>query len=242
MVLDSRGLFKQILSNQRLRLCLYLQWYWNPLKDHNFKQKRHNHNSQGNVIFDAKGKNLHFEVTGEGVLIEKITFRNFKFINNVARIGAGVYWTNAINGKIIDSTFIKNAAGVNGGGVSWGGNNGIITESTFTENTAANVGGGIDWWVNNCTVTKSTFTSNTATKGGAIWWNVAGSMANCNFINSKSQQNNGIYAKNNLKINNGNGIVYAFINGTLSGTSIVVLNNETYYYSPGENINLTVKK
>ena len=33
--------------------------------------------SQGNVIFDAKGGNLHFEVTGDNVLIEKLSFRNF---------------------------------------------------------------------------------------------------------------------------------------------------------------------
>ena len=35
--------------------------------------------SEGNVTFNAKGKNLHFEVTGDNILIERITFRNFKF-------------------------------------------------------------------------------------------------------------------------------------------------------------------
>ena len=36
-----------------------------------------------NVIFDAKGGNVHFEVTGDNVLIEKITFRNFNFIKKI---------------------------------------------------------------------------------------------------------------------------------------------------------------
>ena len=43
-----------------------------------------------------------------------------------------------------------------------------------------------------------------------------------------------------LNIKGGNGIVdlVTGTNGILSGTSIVVLNNETYYYPPNANINL----
>ena len=63
-------------------------------------------------------------------------------------------------------------------------------------------------------------------------------VTNCNFINSKSQTSNGIYADKDLKLNSGKGIVHLYINGTLSGISIVVLNNETYYYPPNTNINL----
>ncbi len=63
-------------------------------------------------------------------------------------------------------------------------------------------------------------------------------MTNCNFVNSKSQQYNGIYADKDLNINGGNGIVHILVNGTLSGASIVILNNETYYYPPNTNINL----
>ena len=42
-----------------------------------------------------------------------------------------------------------------------------------------------------------------------------------------------------LNIKGGNGIVdlVTGTNGILSGTSIVVLNNETYYYPPNANIN-----
>ena len=37
--------------------------------------------SEGNVIFDGKGKNLHFEITGNNVIIEQLTFRNFNLTN-----------------------------------------------------------------------------------------------------------------------------------------------------------------
>ena len=85
----------------------------------------------------------------------------------------------------------------------------------------------------------STFTGNTASIwGGAVLCQLTESMANCSFVNSKSQQSNGIYAVSNLTINGGKGIVYTIIQGNLSGISIVVLNNETYYYPPNTNINL----
>ena len=68
-------------------------------------------------------------------------------------------------------------------------------------------------------------------------------MVNCNFISTKwtnsNSKYNGIYADKELIINGGSGIVDVIISGTLSGISIVVLNNETYYYPPNTNINLT---
>ena len=164
------------------------------------------------------------------------------FINNHATShGGAISWTG-LNGNLIYSIFTDNTVTGNGGAASWSGPNGIVTDSIFTGNTATGVGGALDLWGNNCTVTRSTFTGNTAIdSGGAIWWYVAGSMANCSFINCKSQSSNGIYARQNLNINNGIGIVYVFANDVLSGTSIVVLNNETYYYPPSTNINLADK-
>ena len=318
-----------------------------------------------NVIFDAKGGNVHFEVTGEGVLIEKITFRNFNFTerggailwvgangilkncnffnntgysggalkwygvngtltnsifikNNAYASGAGAVGWGGINGiltdcsfsdnsaisyggaievttrncKVLNSNFtnnscnnyaggvyinngggyfgilsncifINNTAGVSGGGVSWAGNNGTLNSSTFIDNTAKNNGGGIYWNGANATLSSSIFTNNSANNGGgvcfnagnsrlsssiftnnsannggAVYWYGAGSMSNCNFINSKSAEVNGIFAGKDLNINGGEGIVYINTQGTLSGASIVVLNNETYYYPPNTNINL----
>ena len=271
--------------------------------------------SQGDVTFDAKGGNFHFEVTGGNVLIEKITFRNFNFttaggaiqwygnngvlkncnfINNTAKYGGAIQWSGP-NGTVTDSTFTDNIATINGGGIDWGGINGIISGSNFINNTSYNVGGGLHWYNANGSLTGSTFTNNKsinlgggvfwnsvngglsysnftnnkANSGGAIYWGgnsingilitsifkdntanysggavyytVTTSMTNCSFINSKSTNSNGIYARSNLNINNGNGIIYVFINGTLSGISIMVLNNETYYYPPNSNINFKEK-
>ena len=328
--------------------------------------------SGGNVVFDAKGKNLHFEVTGDNVLIEKITFRNFNFtnmggaiywtgnngaltncnfINNTANDngggairwngnngivsnsaftnntainhgGGGIYWIG-VNGTLTSSTFTNNKVNWSGGGVRWAGDNGIITDCTFKDNTADNAGGlyftsntndcilsnsifinntanyaggavdndctnstilsctfinniandggavfwpavngtligctftgniarsggGIRWNGFNATLIGSTFTNNTATyAGGAIYWIIADPIINCDFINNKwineTTKSNGIYAEKDLIINGGNGIVEIVTQGTLSGTSIVVLNNETYYYPPNTNINFFKK-
>ena len=295
--------------------------------------------SQGSVTFDAKGGNIHFEVTGSDVLIEKITFRNFnftenggairwhgkqgiltncKFINNTAinggcirwfgangtissstftgntaisaggavcwdgingtifsstfngntaggnggggvywhntasngkltssiftnnkaNVGAGVHWWGSANGTLADCTFINNTATINGGGgIAWSGANGIITDSTFTNNNANTDGGGILWTVANGTLINSIFTNNTSIgRGNAIYWGLTGSMIDCTF-NNKWTKSNGIYAQQNLIISNGKGIVDIVTQGTISGISVVVLNNETYYYPPSTNIN-----
>ena len=297
---------------------------------------------ESTVIFDAKGGNVHFEVTGDNVLIEGITFRNFNFtnhggailwngnngtlkncnfINNSAVRGGGVYWNRtANNGNIFDSTFndnfatrggagvyifsdncsifdskfannsspygsavywngldgfltgstfINNTANPNGGGaIYWQGNRGSVFDSTFINNTATNWGGAIYWEGNNGILHSSSFTSNSAgknggaifwegangtlttctfitntdnTMGAAIHWDITGSMIDCNFVNNNWIKSNGIYARNNLNLTGGKGIVKIVINGMLSGTSIVVLNNETYYYPPNTNINFINK-
>ena len=68
---------------------------------------------------------------------------------------------------------------------------------------------------------------------------------NCDFINARwtnsTGKSNGICAAKDLNINDGNGIVEIISQGTISGISIVVLNNETYYYPPDTNINLPNK-
>ncbi len=76
---------------------------------------------------------------------------------------------------------------------------------------------------------------------GAVLWNVIGHMVNCTFNNTNWIKSNEIYAKKDLTINGGKGIVDIFVNSTLSGISIVVLNNETYYYPPNTNINFKEK-
>ncbi len=168
---------------------------------------------------------------------------NSTFINNTVRRydGAGVGWS-ADYGKISNCIFINNMAPRHGGAIYVTGVNCKILDSTFNDNSAQS-SGAIYWYGLNGLVTNSKFINNTATTyGGAILWLVDGFMNNCSFFNSKSYNSNGIYTEKNLTINGGKGIVYIAIGGTLSGISIVVLNNETYYYPPNSNINLTNKK
>ena len=132
-----------------------------------------------------------------------------------------------------------------GGGIYWIGNNGALTDSIFTGNVAKQNGGAICWLSANCTITDSTFIDNTANNlGGAIYWDKAGAMIDCCFVTNEWVKSNGIYAGNNLNIIGGSGIVDIVPHSktSISGISIVVLNNETYYYPPNTNINLTNKK
>ena len=90
----------------------------------------------------------------------------------------------------------------------------------------------------------STFTNNIAhlIHGGAILWNTNGCIVDCNFVNSKWTTSNGIHAIRNFTIKRGSGIVDIVTSNTISGVSIVVLNNETYYYPPNTNINFNYTK
>ena len=165
------------------------------------------------------------------------TMINCSFINNIAQYaGGGVMW-NSANSSVIDCTFINNTA-THGGAVNWWGTNGRITGCTFTKNVARGDGGAINWASATGSITDSIFTDNTAgVNGGAINWQNTGLIINCTF-NSKYTKSNGIYARKNLTVNDGKGIVDIVTQGTISGISVVVLNNETYYYPPNSNINL----
>ena len=196
------------------------------------------------------------------------TISSSTFTGNIAKNyhGGAISWTGS-NGILTSSTFSNNSAN-RGGSIDWRGTNGILTSSTFSNNSANrggavywsyntidgllcysnfinnradDVGGGIFWEGTNCNIIGSNFNNNTANRGGAIFCAFTCPLTNCSFINGKSQEINGIYTNRDLNINGGNGIVYVFVNGTLSGASIVVLNNETYYYPPNSNINLPTK-
>ena len=162
------------------------------------------------------------------------------FINNTATgHTGGVYW-NGANGIVANCNFIGNTAKtINGGAILWMGANGSLTDSTFINNSAPNsVGGAISWGGTSAIIKGSIFINNTSRAvAGAIYFASTGSISNCTF-NSEWIKSNGIQAMNDLNINGGKGIVDIWINGTLSGISIVVLNNETYYYPPNTNINL----
>ncbi len=172
------------------------------------------------------------------------------FKDNIAIYHGGAIFFNAVNCTLSGSTFINNTVITYGGGaVSWTNTatKGTLTTCTFINNTALGndnrFGGGAIYWQGfDGILTDSNFAGNTATYGGAIFWYSTGSMANCTF-NNKWIKSNGIYVLNSLNINNGNGIVELTTYNTapISGVSIVILNNETYYYPPNSNINLPNK-
>ena len=162
------------------------------------------------------------------------------FISNTARNNCGAIQWSGANGTLSSSIFTGNTAGVNGGGVYWLGvaGNGKIIESTFNNNAAGDRGGGVFWSGANGILVGSSFTNNTSRRnGGGVYWNARGYMVNCSF-NSKWIKSNGICTVSNLTIIGGNGIVDIVTSNLISGISIVVLNNETYYYPPNSNINL----
>ena len=173
------------------------------------------------------------------------TLSNSTFIGNHAIIGGAASLTR-VNINLSYCTFINNTAGNYAGAVCWYADNGTLTTSTFTNNNATINGGAIYWGGLNGTLSTSTFISNHVTYrgGGAINWQVTGTMINCIFNTNEwnNNFNNGIYVNKTLNINGGKGLVNIVTQETLSGISIVVLNNETYYYPPNSNINLTKKK
>ena len=168
------------------------------------------------------------------------------FTSNSANSGGGLFWFGA-DGILTASIFIDNIAKNNvGGGLFWFGADGKVTDSTFKNNSAKQDGGGIRWSGAKGTLSSSIFNDNTARYGGAISWTIEGSMINCTFNNNKwindNSKSNGIYIAREVNIKGGKGIVDVIINQTLSGTSIIVLNNETYYYPPNTNINFNYTK
>ena len=126
------------------------------------------------------------------------------------------------------------------GGVGCYNENITLINCSFINNHANTNGGAVEFTRRYGTILECIFTNNTATAGGAIKFHRGGLISNCSFINSKLQSRNGIHTQN-LTINGGNGIVYVFVNGTISGITLIALNNQTYYCPPNENINLTNK-
>ena len=166
---------------------------------------------------------------------------NCTLINNTAKgYGGGFCWYGS-NGTIISSTFKGNTA-VEGGAIYWSGANGTIIDSTFIDNYATRYGGGVRWDGDYGTIIGSTFNGNTAkNNGGALCCGNIRQIVDCTFENSKWVKLNGIYAVGNITITGGRGIVDIVTSNLISGITIMVLNNETYYYPPNTNINFTVK-
>ena len=168
------------------------------------------------------------------------------FINNTANQGGAFYGSSgSYYLTLTTSTFINNTAN-SSGGIRSEGHDSIFSDCTFTGNSAIHGYGGAAYMGTNGAnniLTGCTFDNNIASSsGGAIYFSNTGSIINCSFNNKNWIKSNGISAGGNLKIDGGKGIVDIVTSNTISGISIVVLNNETYYYPPNTNINLTKKK
>ena len=173
--------------------------------------------SQGNVIFDGKGKNLHFEITGNDILIDKLTFRNFNFTGN----GGAIQWIGSY-GILKNCNFINNTADM-GGCIRWQGANGIINESKFYNNTATN-GACVFWSHKDGIITESTFSGNHATVGGAIQWNADnGSVLNSIFNNNNATTGGAIYWSTTGLNGNLKGSTFTGNSGTNGGAGMVVM-------------------
>nr|WP_303247291.1 hypothetical protein [uncultured Methanobrevibacter sp.] len=178
---------------------------------------------------------------GDNGIISGCTFNE----NRVDSVGAGLYLSGD-NGTLTGSSFTNNT-GRWAAAVRWSGSNGNLTNCIFNGNSVSVEGGAIAWSGDKGIISSSSFINNNAARnGGAIYWTNAGSMVNCNFVNSKwnnaTSKSNGIFTEYDLTIKGGRGIVDIVTSNTISGISIVVLNNETYYYPPNTNINLPNKE
>ena len=123
-------------------------------------------NGNGHTI-DAKGQTSIFNVQGNNVTINNITFVNGKYDGN----GGAIFW-NGDNGTVSGSSFTGNNANWHGGAICWVGANGTVSGSSFTGNNANRNGGAIYWGAANGNVSNSIFINNTANmEGDAIYGN-----------------------------------------------------------------------
>ena len=169
------------------------------------------------------------------------------FTHNINDKRYGTVWWSGANGILSDCTFTSNFCGDLASGVYWSGANGILTSSTFINNTAK--------YVSTITISSSsnykhnliccTFINNTSSNSEAtVYYSyIIGFMINCTFANSEWKKFNLISTDSPLTIDGGRGIINMKVkisnnNPSIHGISIVVLNNETYYYPPDLNINL----
>ena len=185
------------------------------------------------ITINGSDKARIFQITGNDVIIDNITFINGKasgnypdynggailwtgengkitnsnFNQNQAdNIGGAIYWTGE-NGKITNSNFNQNQA-YDGGAIYWTGENGKITNSNFNYNQADNIGGAISWYGDNGTVTESSFNDNQANFGGGaiVWSGDNGTVTSSSF-------------KDNQAKNDGGAISWGGVNGTVTSSS-----------------------
>ena len=138
------------------------------------------------TTLDAQGQSRIFTITGNG-----ITLKNIKFKNANSDNGGAICW-NGTDGTVDNCSFTKNAAN-SGGAICWNGTGGTVSNCKFSNNKAESNGGAIYW---DCdaggVVSDCDFNCNTAYRGGVITWSGDnGTVSYCRFSNNKAETNGG---------------------------------------------------
>ena len=138
-------------------------------------------NGNGYTI-NANGKARIFQITGNDVVLENITFINGHTTGN----GGAIRFTSSCT--VTNCNFTNNSAQY-GGAIRLGLGN--VTNCNFINNTAANYGGAL--LMANGNVSNCNFINNTAENGGAIRFNGDGAVTNCNFTYNNATIGSAIY-------------------------------------------------
>ena len=138
-------------------------------------------NGNGYAI-NANGKARIFQITGNDVVLENITFIN----GHTTGYGGAIRFTSSCT--VTNCNFTNNSAQY-GGAIRLGLGN--VTNCNFINNTAANYGGAL--LMANGNVSNCNFINNTAENGGAIRFNGDGAVTNCNFTYNNATIGSAIY-------------------------------------------------
>ncbi|WP_405322275.1 peptidoglycan-binding protein [Methanobrevibacter thaueri] len=138
-------------------------------------------NGNGYTI-NANGKARIFQITGNDVVLENITFIN----GHTTSYGGAIRFTSSCT--VTNCNFTNNSAQY-GGAIRLGLGN--LTNCNFINNTAANYGGAL--LMANGNVSNCNFINNTAENGGAIRFNGDGAVTNCNFTYNNATIGSAIY-------------------------------------------------
>lgn len=148
---------------------------------------------EGNgATLDGNSKSKMFEITGNYVSVNNITFINGKS----ASAGAIDWWSGLKNGPkdsygvLTNCKFYNCEVGAFGGAVYFYDNK-LTMENCYFENNKAGKGGGVYINGNDCVVENCKFISNSAENGGAIFCDENAVISNCNFETNTATSNGG---------------------------------------------------
>ena len=177
---------KTINGNTNDTITLDKDYAYNPFSDSAFTEgivinRPVTINGNGYTI-NANGKTRIFQITGNDVVLENITFIN----GHTTSYGGAIRFTSSCT--VTNCNFTNNSAQY-GGAIRLGLGN--VTNCNFINNTAANYGGAL--LMANGNVSNCNFINNTAENGGAIRFNGDGAVTNCNFTYNNATIGSAIY-------------------------------------------------